>query len=40
MGNPTGKITRAGMGMGKIIYPRTYTGNPMCRIFLTGTGMG
>jgi hypothetical protein len=38
-GYPTGKNTRAGMGMGKILYPRVYMGNPTCRIFLMGTGM-
>jgi hypothetical protein len=36
---PTGKITRAGMGMGKIVYPRAYMGNPMGRLFLMGTSM-
>jgi hypothetical protein len=38
-GYPTGKNTRAGMGMGKILYPRVYMGNPTGRIFLMGTGM-
>jgi hypothetical protein len=36
MGYPTGKNTRAGTGMGKILYPRAYMGG---RIFLMGTGM-
>ena len=38
-GYPTGKITRAGTGMGRILYPRAYMGNPTGRIFLMGTGM-
>jgi hypothetical protein len=38
-GYPTGKNTRAGTGMGKILYPRVYMGNPTGRIFLMGTGM-
>jgi hypothetical protein len=33
MDYPTGKITHAGTGMGKILYPRAYMGNPMGRIF-------
>jgi hypothetical protein len=37
-GYPTGKNTRTGMGMGKILYPRVYTGNPTGRIFLGGYG--
>jgi hypothetical protein len=36
---PTGKNTRAGTGMGKILYPRVYMGNPTGRIFFMGTGM-
>jgi hypothetical protein len=36
-GYPMGKITRAGTGMRKILYPRVYMGNPMSRIFLMGT---
>jgi hypothetical protein len=32
-GYPTGKNTRAGMGMDKILYPRVYMGNPTGRIF-------
>ena len=39
MDYPTGKITHAGTGMGKILYPRAYMGNPMGRFFLMGTGM-
>jgi hypothetical protein len=38
-GYPTGKNTHAGTGMGKILYPRVYMGNPTGRIFLMGTGM-
>jgi hypothetical protein len=38
-GYPTGKNTRAGTGMGKILYPRVYMGNPTGRFFLMGTGM-
>jgi hypothetical protein len=38
-GYPMGKNTRAGMSMGKILYPRVYMGNPTGRIFLMGTGM-
>jgi hypothetical protein len=38
-GYPTGKNTRMGTGMGKILYPRVYMGNPTDRIFLIGTGM-
>jgi hypothetical protein len=34
-----GKNTRAGTGMGKILYPRAYMGNPTGRNFLMGTGM-
>jgi hypothetical protein len=34
-----GKITRAGTGMGRILYPRAYMGNPMGRSFLMGTSM-
>jgi hypothetical protein len=35
-GYPTGKNTRASMGMGKILYPRVYMGNPTGRIFFDG----
>jgi hypothetical protein len=36
----SGKITHAGMGMGKILYPRAYMGSLMRRIFLwVGCGM-
>jgi hypothetical protein len=38
-GYPTGKNTRAGTGMGKILYPRVYMGNLMGRIFFMGTDM-
>jgi hypothetical protein len=38
-GYPTSKNTRTGMGMGKILYPRVYMGNPTSRIFLMDTGM-
>jgi hypothetical protein len=38
-GYPTGKNTRAGTSMGKILYPRVYMGNPTGRIFLMGTGI-
>jgi hypothetical protein len=40
-GYPTDKNTHTGTGMGKILYPRVYMGNPipMGRIFLMGTGM-
>ena len=37
-GYPTGKNTRAGTGMGKILYPRVYMGNPTGRIFFYGYG--
>jgi hypothetical protein len=40
MGYPTGKNTRAGTGMGKILYPRVYMGNPTGRIFFDGYGYG
>jgi hypothetical protein len=39
MGYPTDKNTRAGTGMGKILYPRAYMGNPTGRIFFMGTGI-
>ena len=39
-GYPTGKNTRAGTGMGKILYPRVYMGNPTGRIFFDGYGYG
>jgi hypothetical protein len=39
-GYPTGKNTRAGTGMGKILYPRVYMGNPMGRNFFDGYGYG
>jgi hypothetical protein len=32
-GYPTGKNTRAGTGMSKILYPRVYMGNPTGRFF-------
>jgi hypothetical protein len=32
-GYPTGKNTRAGTGMGKILYPRVYMGNPAGKFF-------
>jgi hypothetical protein len=32
-GYPTGKITRTGTGMGRILYPRAYIGNSMGRSF-------
>jgi hypothetical protein len=35
-GYPTGKITRAGMIMSKILYPQVYMGNLMCIIFIDG----
>jgi hypothetical protein len=38
-GYPTGKNTRAGTGMGKILYPRVYMGNPTGRFVFMGTGM-
>jgi hypothetical protein len=38
-GYPTGKNTRAGTGMGKILYPRVYMSNPTGRIFY-GYGYG
>jgi hypothetical protein len=38
-GYPTGKSTRTDTGMGKLLYPRVYMGNPTGRIFLMGTGM-
>jgi hypothetical protein len=39
-GYPTGKNTRVGTGMGKILYPRVYMGNPTGRIFFDGYGYG
>jgi hypothetical protein len=39
-GYPTGKNTRAGTGMGKILYPRIYMGNPTGRIFFDGYEYG
>jgi hypothetical protein len=39
-GYPTGKNTRAGTGMGKILYPRVYMGNPTGRVFFDGYGYG
>ena len=39
-GYPTGINTRAGTGMGKILYPRVYMGNPMGIIFFDGYGYG
>jgi hypothetical protein len=39
-GYPTGKNTRAGTGMGKILYPRVYMGNPTGRIFFDGYEYG
>jgi hypothetical protein len=38
-GYPMGKNTRAGTGMGKILYPRVYMGNRRVEFFLMGTGM-
>jgi hypothetical protein len=35
-GYPTGKNTRAGTCMGKILYPRVHTGNPTGRFFFDG----
>jgi hypothetical protein len=37
-GYPTGKNTRAGTGMGKILYTRVYMGNPMGRNFFDRYG--
>jgi hypothetical protein len=34
----TGKITRAGTSMGKILCPRVYMGNPTGIIFIDGYG--
>ena len=39
-GYPTGKKTRAGTGMGKVLYPRVYMGNPTGRNFFDGYGYG
>jgi hypothetical protein len=39
-GYPMGKITRASMGMGKILYPRAYIGNSTGRICFDGYGYG
>jgi hypothetical protein len=39
-GYPTGKITRAGTGMGRILYPRVYMGNPTGTSFFDGYGYG
>jgi hypothetical protein len=39
-GYSTGKNTRAGTGMGKILYPRVYMGNLTGRIFFYGYGYG
>jgi hypothetical protein len=38
-GYPTGKNTRTGTGMGKILYPRVYMGNPAGNFFLMGMDM-
>jgi hypothetical protein len=38
-GYPTGKNTRAGTSMGKILYPRAYMNNSTGRIFFMGTSM-
>jgi hypothetical protein len=40
MSYPTGKNTRAGTGMGKILYPRVYMDNPTGRIFFDGYEYG
>jgi hypothetical protein len=37
---PMGKITRAGTGMGTILYSRAYMGNPTGRSFFGGYGYG
>jgi hypothetical protein len=39
-GYPTGKNTRAGIGTGKILYPRAYMSNPISRIFFGGYEYG
>jgi hypothetical protein len=39
-GYPTGKNTRTGTGMSKILYPRVYMGNPTGRNFFDGYGYG
>jgi hypothetical protein len=39
-GYPTGKNTRVGTGMDKILYPRVYMGNATGRIFFDGYGYG
>jgi hypothetical protein len=39
-GYPMGKITRAGTGMGMILYLRAYMGNPTGRSFFDGYGYG
>jgi hypothetical protein len=39
-GYPTGKITRAGTSMGKILYLRAYMGNLTGIIFFDGYGYG
>jgi hypothetical protein len=39
-GYPTGKITRVGTGMGRILYPRAYMGNSTGKSFLDGYGYG
>jgi hypothetical protein len=39
-GYPMDKITRAGTGMGRILYPRVYMGNPTGTSFFVGYGYG
>jgi hypothetical protein len=39
-GYSMGKIARAGTGMGRILYPRAYMGNPTGRSFFDGYGYG
>jgi hypothetical protein len=39
-GYPTGKITRTGTSIGRILYPQAYMGNPTGRSFFDGYGYG
>jgi hypothetical protein len=40
VGYPSGMITRASTGMGKVLYPHAGTGAVMGKLFLSGCGYG
>ena len=40
VGYPPGMITRAGTGMGKVLYPHAGTGAGAGKLFLSGCGYG